>query len=370
MPAGRWPGSSRCSNGPTTCSSAAPSWPGSWPRPSSPGLPSRRWSSGIGINVAWPGPPEAGGTCLDELGGAAEPLDRRRSSSTPAGRPGTPVRPARGGRRAGAPWPTRSGRRCATLGQQVRVTLAGEELSSDVAARHRRRRPAGGRDGRRATAGQRRRRGAPPARPGARKGLGAWANIGGTMRLLVTGGAGFIGSNFARYWVEQHPEDHVVVYDVLTYAGNRPSLSDIEDRIVFVQGDICDSGGGREGAAGRGDRHDRPLRRRVAQLAGRAQPGAVLPDERPRHPDHARGGPPGRRGPLPPRLDLRGLRGPAPRHRRGLPRGLALPAPHALQRLEGRGRPRGAGLCRDLRAPRSPSPTAPTTTARTSSPRS
>src|SRR5580700_3552293 len=60
------------------------------------------------------------------------------------------------------------------------------------------------------------------------------------MRLLVTGGAGFIGSNFARYWVEQHPEDHVVVYDVLTYAGNRPSLSDIEDRIVFVQGDICD----------------------------------------------------------------------------------------------------------------------------------
>src|SRR3984885_6009468 len=71
-------------------------------------------------------------------------------------------------------------------------------------------------------------------------GCGAWANISRTMRLLVTGGAGFIGSNFARSWVEQHPEDHVVVYDVLTYAGNRPSLSDIEDRIVFVQGDICD----------------------------------------------------------------------------------------------------------------------------------
>jgi dTDP-glucose 4,6-dehydratase len=71
-------------------------------------------------------------------------------------------------------------------------------------------------------------------------GFGRWANIPATMRLLVTGGAGFIGSNFARYWVEEHPEDHVVVYDVLTYAGNRPSLSDIEDRIVFVQGDICD----------------------------------------------------------------------------------------------------------------------------------
>src|SRR5580658_3937227 len=63
------------------------------------------------------------------------------------------------------------------------------------------------------------------------------------MRLLVTGGDGFIGSNFARYWVGQHPEDHVVVYDVLTYAGNRPNLSDIEDQIVFVQGDICDPAG-------------------------------------------------------------------------------------------------------------------------------
>jgi dTDP-glucose 4,6-dehydratase len=60
------------------------------------------------------------------------------------------------------------------------------------------------------------------------------------MRLLVTGGAGFIGSNFVHYWVERHPEDHVVVYDLLTYAGNRASLADIEDRIVFVQGDIAD----------------------------------------------------------------------------------------------------------------------------------
>ena len=60
------------------------------------------------------------------------------------------------------------------------------------------------------------------------------------MRLLVTGGAGFIGSNFVRYWVEQHPEDHVVAYDVLTYAGNRPNLADVEDQIVYVHGDICD----------------------------------------------------------------------------------------------------------------------------------
>jgi dTDP-glucose 4,6-dehydratase len=60
------------------------------------------------------------------------------------------------------------------------------------------------------------------------------------MRLLVTGGAGFIGSNFVHYWLERHPDDDLVVYDLLTYAGNRPNLATIEDRIVFVRGDICD----------------------------------------------------------------------------------------------------------------------------------
>ena len=60
------------------------------------------------------------------------------------------------------------------------------------------------------------------------------------MRLLVTGGAGFIGSNFVLYWLERYPDDHVVVYDLLTYAGNRSNLAPVEDRIVFVQGDICD----------------------------------------------------------------------------------------------------------------------------------
>ncbi|HVX20208.1 MAG TPA: dTDP-glucose 4,6-dehydratase [Acidimicrobiales bacterium] len=63
------------------------------------------------------------------------------------------------------------------------------------------------------------------------------------MRLLVTGGAGFIGSNFVRYWVEQHPDDHVVAYDALTYAGNRPNLADVDDRITFVHGDVCDLDG-------------------------------------------------------------------------------------------------------------------------------
>ena len=60
------------------------------------------------------------------------------------------------------------------------------------------------------------------------------------MRLLVTGGAGFIGSNFVHYWLERHPRDSVIVYDLLTYAGNRESLAGVEASIEFVQGDICD----------------------------------------------------------------------------------------------------------------------------------
>ena len=61
-----------------------------------------------------------------------------------------------------------------------------------------------------------------------------------SMRLLVTGGAGFIGSNFSRYWVERHPHDAVVVLDLLTYAGNRPNITDLEPPVVFEQGDIAD----------------------------------------------------------------------------------------------------------------------------------
>ena len=58
--------------------------------------------------------------------------------------------------------------------------------------------------------------------------------------LLVTGAAGFIGSNFVRHWVEGHPTDAVVAVDLLTYAGNRPNLVDVEDRITFIQADIAD----------------------------------------------------------------------------------------------------------------------------------
>jgi dTDP-glucose 4,6-dehydratase len=60
------------------------------------------------------------------------------------------------------------------------------------------------------------------------------------MRLLVTGGAGFIGSNFVHYWLGRRPDDHVVVLDLLTYAGDRRSLAGVEDRIAFVEGDVAD----------------------------------------------------------------------------------------------------------------------------------
>jgi dTDP-glucose 4,6-dehydratase len=58
------------------------------------------------------------------------------------------------------------------------------------------------------------------------------------VNLLVTGGAGFIGSNFVRYWAEGHPGDGVVVYDALTYAGNPANLNGVS--VLFVEADVCD----------------------------------------------------------------------------------------------------------------------------------
>ena len=61
------------------------------------------------------------------------------------------------------------------------------------------------------------------------------------MRLLVTGGAGFIGTNFVHSTVREHPEDAVTVLDALTYAGRAESLAGVEDAIKLVVGDITDA---------------------------------------------------------------------------------------------------------------------------------
>lgn len=61
------------------------------------------------------------------------------------------------------------------------------------------------------------------------------------MKLLVTGGAGFIGSNFILYWLKKYPQDKIVNLDKLTYAGNLENLKSIEKNssYEFIQGDIC-----------------------------------------------------------------------------------------------------------------------------------
>ncbi|HEX3099432.1 MAG TPA: dTDP-glucose 4,6-dehydratase, partial [Patescibacteria group bacterium] len=76
------------------------------------------------------------------------------------------------------------------------------------------------------------------------------------MKVLVTGGAGFIGSNFVRYWLKNHPHDTVVNFDALTYAGNLENLADLtvnpdtKDRYKFVHGDITDPVAVREAMRG------------------------------------------------------------------------------------------------------------------------
>ncbi len=62
------------------------------------------------------------------------------------------------------------------------------------------------------------------------------------MKLLITGGAGFIGSNFVLYWLKKYPQDKIVNLDKLTYAGNLENLKSVEknQNYSFIQGDICD----------------------------------------------------------------------------------------------------------------------------------
>ncbi|MCK4789853.1 MAG: GDP-mannose 4,6-dehydratase, partial [Desulfobacteraceae bacterium] len=68
------------------------------------------------------------------------------------------------------------------------------------------------------------------------------SNSHNPINLLVTGGAGFIGSNFVHYWLNTYPNTKIVVLDALTYAGNRANLSSVEgqDNFQFVHGNILD----------------------------------------------------------------------------------------------------------------------------------
>ena len=137
-------------------------------------------------------------------------------------------------------------------------------------------------------------------------------------RLLVTGGAGFIGANFVHHWLARHPGDRLVVLDALTYAGNPANLD----------AGPCSTGAhvrprrhpdarpGGAAAPGARDHDRRPLRRGIARRPLHRRPGRVHRHQRARHPRAAR-----RRrgrsgwtraraaaGPLSPRLDRRGVR--------------------------------------------------------------
>jgi dTDP-glucose 4,6-dehydratase len=60
------------------------------------------------------------------------------------------------------------------------------------------------------------------------------------MKLLVTGGAGFISSNFVRYWIKKYPQDKIAVFDLLTYAGHLESLNEVKELFSLIKGDITD----------------------------------------------------------------------------------------------------------------------------------
>ena len=153
--------------------------------------------------------------------------------------------------------------------------------------------------------------------------------------VLVTGAAGFIGSNVVRYWRREHPGDRVVALDALTYAGVRENVEGL-DGVEFVHGSIANT-----------ELVEHLLRAYgvdvVVNFAAEShnslailRPGDFFATNVMGTQGAARGGPPGRGGPVPPHLHLRGLRRPAPRRRRRLHRGLPVPAAHPVQRGQGR----------------------------------
>ena len=166
------------------------------------------------------------------------------------------------------------------------------------------------------------------------------------MRLVVTGGAGFIGSNFVRYMLARYDDIEVVNLDKLTYAGNLENLRDVEDdpRYTFVRGDICDAAVVGETLARR--RRRRQLRRRDARRPLDQRSPGLHPHRRPRHAHAPRGRPRARDPALPADQHRRGLR----EHRdRRLHRGVGPRPVQPLLGQQGRRRPARARLPSHLR---------------------
>ncbi len=185
--------------------------------------------------------------------------------------------------------------------------------------------------------------------------------------VLVTGGAGFIGSNFVRHALRAHPDWHVTTLDKLTYAGRRENLHDVMDnpRHTFVHGDICDAAVAAPLVEASNvvvhfaaETHvDRSILAAGDFIKTDVDGTFVLLEAARRQPEPA---------PLRPDLDRRGLRQRAPRARarrptncaRAIPTRPARPAPIASPTATG-----PPTTCR------SSSPAPRTTTGRTSSPR-
>ncbi len=188
------------------------------------------------------------------------------------------------------------------------------------------------------------------------------------MNLLVTGGAGFIGSNFVRRRRAARPGDRIVVLDALTYAGHIGSIADVPRIRLRARRHLRRR---RRRAHPPGPRHrrDRALRRREPRRSLDPRPRGLRADQRHRHRDAAREGARRRDRAFPPRLDGRGLR----RSRSDDPafteKTLDRAALAVLGVEGGLRSPGRAPTSRPITSRRS-SRAAPTTTARISSPRS
>ena len=144
--------------------------------------------------------------------------------------------------------------------------------------------------------------------PRRREGGGCLPARVGLKRFIVTGGAGFIGSNFVRIFLREHPDYEVTVLDKLTYAGNLENLKGPRGRATLPLREgrhLRRQGGGR---AGRRARLHPQLRRRVARRPLADGGRQLHPDRRLRHLGAAGGGQEARSRALPAGLDRRGLR--------------------------------------------------------------